>query len=92
MKSKLLRAEDGVLRGFGHAEFDDALGGDLDGLASGRIAAHARLAIDELQLAETRNGEIVLGLLVSEFDDGLDDLSRRLLADVVLVRNFSDDL
>jgi len=92
MRTKLFRPEDGVFGSLGHAELDHALGGDLDGFARGRITADASFAVDELQLAETGNGEVILGLLVSELNDRLNDLRRCLLADVILRGDFGDDL
>src|SRR4051812_40879408 len=55
---------DGFLRGLGHAELHHLLGGDLDRFAGGGIAAHARLAVHQDQLAEAGKGEAVLGMLV----------------------------
>ena len=68
-KPKLLRAEDRVFGGFGHAELHHALGGDLDGLAGGGVAAHASLAIDQNQLAQPGQRKAVLGVLISQLDD-----------------------
>ena len=47
----LLGDEDGVFCGFGDAELHDLLGGDLDGLACGRIATHAGFAVHKHELA-----------------------------------------
>src|SRR5947207_14089878 len=68
----LLRAEDGVFAGLGHAEFDDLLGGDLDGLALVGSELHGHFtgrAINQHELAETGKGEAVLGVLVGQFSD-----------------------
>jgi hypothetical protein len=46
IKQKLLRAEDRVLGRFGDAELDDALSGNLDLLAGGRVATEAGGAVD----------------------------------------------
>ena len=57
MKSKLfLHAENRVLGRFRDAELHDFLGLDLDCLASRRITADARLAIDQDELAEAGDG------------------------------------
>jgi hypothetical protein len=69
MGRKLLRAEDGVLRGLGDAELHDALGLDLDGLAGFRVAADAGGAVLEDELADARQREGVLRVLVSERGD-----------------------
>src|ERR1017187_6545293 len=61
----LLFAENGVLGSFGYAELHDTLGLDLDGFTGGGIAADTGFAIDQYQLAETWNGECVLGVFVS---------------------------
>ena len=65
-KRDLLRAEDGVLGGFGDAELHDALGRDLDSFPGSGIAADAGGAIHQHQLAETGQRESVLSILVSE--------------------------
>ena len=75
----LLGAEDRVLGGLGDAELHDALGGDLDRLAGGRVAAHARLAVHEHELAEARQREGVLRLLVGERRELLEELRGDLL-------------
>ena len=61
----LLHAEDRVLGRFRDAELHDFFRGDLDGFARGRVAADARLAVHEHQLAETGQGEAVFGILVN---------------------------
>ena len=67
-----LGAEDRVLGGLGHAELHDLLGGDLDLGARGRIAADAGLAVHQNQLANAREGEGVLGVLVSDAQQSVD--------------------
>src|SRR5262249_12437181 len=89
---RLLGAEDGVLRGFGDAEFHDALGRDLDLFAGGGIAADAGLAIDEHEFAEARQGEAVLGVLVGKLGDLLEDLSGLFLGDIALFGDSCRDL
>ena len=92
MKKELLGAQDGVFGGLGDAEFHDALGGDLDGFAGGRIAAHARFAVDQDELAQTRQGEGVLGVLVSQIRNELENLGRGFLGNAVFLRDCSGDL
>src|SRR5437016_6896350 len=56
----LLGAEDGVFGRFGDAEFDDALGRDVDGLTFVGAELHRHLprrAIDQHQLAQPGQGE-----------------------------------
>jgi len=65
---RLLLTEDGILGGFGDAELHDAFGGDLDRFAGGRVAADARFAVHEHELAETGNGESVFGVFVGQVD------------------------
>ena len=72
---ELLGAEDGVLRGFGHAELDDAFGGNLDFRAGGGVAPHAGFAVHEHQFAEARQGEGVLGVLVGQLGDVLENFT-----------------
>ena len=60
---RLLRAEDGVLGGFGHLELHHALGRNLNGFASRGIAALTGSAVLQLELAEAREREGVLGVL-----------------------------
>src|SRR6185437_16976558 len=70
----LLRAEDGVLGGFGHLELHHALGRNLDGFASRRIAALTGSAVLELELAEAGKREGVLSILVSQISERLEIL------------------
>ena len=69
MRSSLLKlfssAENRVLRSFRDAELHDLLSFDLDLFASGRVATHASFAVHEHELAETRQGERILRVLVS---------------------------
>jgi len=57
-------AQDRVFGRFGHAELHDFLGLDLDRLAGRRIPAHPGFAIDQNELAESWDGERVLGMFV----------------------------
>ena len=72
----LLHAEDRVLRLLRDAELHDALGGNLDLFAGGRIAAHARLAVDQDELTDTRDREAVLRFLVGERRQVIEELRR----------------
>src|SRR6185369_8995455 len=69
----LLGAEDGVLGGFGDAELHHALGRNLDRCAGGRVAANAGGAVHQDQLAQARQRESVLGLLVSQLTNAVQD-------------------
>ena len=89
---RLLRAQDGVLGSLRHAELHDTLGRDLDLFASGRVASDARLAVHEHQLAQTGERETVFGILVSEVSDGLENLDRLTLRDVVFFGDGRRDL
>ena len=91
-KVALLRAQDRILGGLGHTEFHDPLGLDLDCFAGRWIASLARLAIHQHQFAQARQGEAVLRVLVSQLHNGLDDLRRLPLGEVVLGGDFSSDL
>ena len=87
-------SEDGVLRSLSHAELDDLLRGNLDGLASRGIAAHASLAVDLDELAEARENDALgaLRALISDREElliGSDDL---LLADASGLSHSSHDL
>src|SRR5436190_24075260 len=75
----LLGAEDRVLAGFRDTELHDLLGRDVDLFAGGRITSDTRLAVHEHQLAETRQRETVLRILVREISDDFEDLHRLLL-------------
>jgi len=88
----LLRAEDRVFGGFGHLELHDALGGNLDGFAGGRITALASGAVFQLQLAEAREGEGVLGILVSQIGQRFEILDGLLFGDADLLRERGRDL
>src|SRR5262245_21089335 len=57
---RLPLAEDGVLGCLRNAELDHALGRNLDGFSSLRIAAHARLPVCQDQLANTWNHKGIL--------------------------------
>src|SRR6185437_4098287 len=88
----LLRAENGVLGGFGHLELHHALGGNLDGFAGRRIAALASGAVLELELAEAGQRESVLGVLVSQISQRFEILDGLLLRDANLLGERRGDL
>ena len=77
--TQLLRAQDRVLGGFGDAEFDHALGLDLNGLAGCWIAAHASFAIHQNNLAQSMNREGVLGVLIGKCNQSFQGLHSLLL-------------
>lgn len=81
--AELLRAQDSVLARLGDAELHNTLGRNLNLLAGCRVAADARLAIDEHELAETRKCEAVLCVLVGKVSDRFQDLRRLTLRDIV---------
>ena len=85
-RALLLAAEDRVLRGLRHAELHDALRRDLDRFAGRGVAAHARLAVHEHELAETGQRERVLRLLVGESGELLEKRRRGLLREARLLR------
>ena len=91
-RGQLLCAQNCVLGSLGHAELNDALGFDLDGFAGGGVATHARLAVDQNQFAQAREGEGVLGVFVGEVSDAGQDFISLLLAEAVLFRDGRDDL
>src|SRR5690606_9800605 len=88
----LLRAGDRVLGGLGHAELHDLLGGNLDRRAGGGVAAHARLAAHENELAQAGNGEAVLRVLVGELGKGFEKAADLNLGEFGGVRDLGDDL
>ena len=73
-KACLLGAEDRVLGGLGDAEFDHALGLDLDGLSSCWISTHPSFAIHENNLPQSGNREGIIGILVSQGDQSFQGL------------------
>ena len=93
MKSKiLLSAKDGVFGRFGDAELHDLLRLDLNRFASRRIAADASFAVDQHELAESGDGERVLGMLVSQGCDLFQHFAGLLLGDAVFVCDGRNDL
>ena len=88
----LLRAENGVFGSFGHTKLHDPLGLDLDGFTGSGVATDPGLAINQHQLAETRNGESILGVLVGKRREVFENLAGLLFADAVLVGDFRCDL
>ena len=89
---KLLGAEDGVLRGLSHAELHNLLSFDLDRFAGGRVATLASFALDEHEFAETRQGERVLRVLVSELRDDFEDRNSLLLRELSFFSDGGGDL
>ena len=90
--AELLGSEDRVLGGLGHAELHNLLGRDLDGGAGGRVTADAGLAVHEDQLAEPGKGEAVLGILVGELGNVIEDFDGLLLGDAGFFSDRSSDL
>jgi hypothetical protein len=91
-RERLLGAEDRVLGGLSHAELHDLLSLDLDGFAGGRVATEASLAVHEDELAEAREREGVLRVLVGEASDDLEDRDGLLLADFSFFGDGAGDL
>ena len=90
--NKLLSAQDRVLGRLGDAELHDALGRNLNLLASGRITAETGLAIDQHELTNAREGESVFGILVSEHGNVLQNFLCLLLLDASLFSDLGGDL
>src|SRR5438874_8851571 len=78
-RENLLRAQHGVFASFRDAELHHTLGGNLNLRASSGIAAHSSGAVDEHQFAQTRQGESILGILISQLGDAVENLSGLLL-------------
>jgi len=91
-RGKLLGSEDRILRRLGDAELDDALGGDLDGFAGLGIAADACGAIFQHELADTGQGEGVLGVLVGKRGQMIQDFGRLLFRDFSFFGDGGDQL
>ena len=89
---ELLRSEDRVLGRFGYAKFNHTLGGDLDCFASGGIATHAGFTIDQHKLAQSRQREGILCVLVGQLGDRREDLADLLLRDVMFLSQGGFDL
>lgn len=92
IKPKLLRVQDGIFAGLGDAELNHFLSWNLDRLASGRIAASASLAIHQHELAQARQGEAVLGILIRQFSDEFENLHGGALGHIGLFRDGGCDL
>src|SRR6185436_15213905 len=69
----VLPGADRFLRGLRDTELEDRLGGNLDGLAGLRIAAHALLALHDHELANPRERETLLGLAIRKLRDLFED-------------------
>jgi len=83
----LLGTEHSVFAGLGDAELYYSLGRNLDGFAGGWIAYDAGGTVNEDELAETRQRKLILGVLVSQLSDRVEDLDSLLFGERVL---FSD--
>src|ERR1044071_502028 len=92
MENGLLGAENGVFGGLGDSELHNFLGGNLDGLTGGRIAALTSLTIHEHELSQPGQGEAVLGVLVSQLSNVLENFRGLLLGDSSFVRDRGSDL
>lgn len=88
----LLAAQNCVFGGFGNAEFHHALSGNLDGFASRGIASHSGFAVDEHQFSQTRKGEGVLSVFVSQRHDRFDRFSSLFFGQTNGFRNRGGDL
>src|SRR5439155_23266591 len=62
-------AENRVFGGLGDTELHDALCGNLNLFAGGRVAADAGLAVHQHEFSETGQGKGVLGVLVSQVSE-----------------------
>src|SRR5512137_1153581 len=85
---------EGVLEPLRRGDLDHRLGGDLDGLARGRVAAHARLALLQLHGPKAAQRDLA-GRLEALHDDFLDSGEHGLrlgLRDSGLVGNGGEEL
>ena len=74
-------------RGFGHTEFHNPLGRNLNLFAGCGIAPDARFAIYQYEFAQSRQREGVLGILVGQVRNRFEDLRGLLFSNA---RAFSD--
>jgi glutathione S-transferase len=88
----LLRAQNGVLRGFGDAEFHDAFGCDLDGFAGLWVAAHTGGPVAEHELADAGQREGILRVLVGKRGEVIKNFRRLLLGECSFLSNCGDEL
>ena len=88
----LLGAQNGVFASLGDPEFNDALGGDLDCLAGGGITANPGGAIDEDQLTQARQSKLILGLLVSQLGDRVENFDSLFLCERIFFSDCGGDL
>jgi hypothetical protein len=91
-KGKLLCAQNRVFARFGNAKFDHALGRNLNLFTGGGITADASGSIYQDQFPQTRNRELVLGLLVRQLSDAFEDLSGLFFGEPVLFGDRRSDL
>jgi len=89
---KLLGAEDRVLGGLGDAELDHALGLDLDLFAGLGVAADAGGAVFQDELANAREGEGVLGVLVSQRGNVIQNFNGLFFGELRLLGDEGGDL
>ena len=87
-QNRLLGVEDSVLGSLGDAEFDDALGRNLNLFTGGGVASDTGFAVHQHELAKAGKGERVLGVPVSQLRDMLENLHRLLLGDLGFDGNF----
>ena len=76
----------------GDAEFHHALSFDLNGFTGSRISTHTRFAIHQDQLAQSRECELVLGVLVCQSHERFQALNGLLLGNADGFRNGCDNL
>jgi len=95
MKKNGLLFENRFFSGFGDAEFDDALGRNGDDLAFFGSELHGHLArgnIPQHEFADAGQRESVLGVLVSQLSDLIENLRRLLFADLGFLSDAGGDL
>jgi len=88
----LLAAQNCVFGGLGDAELDHLFCCNFDGLAGCWISTHASFAIDQNDLAQSRNREGVLGVLVCEGHQSFQGLHGLLFREANGFRKGRDDL
>jgi len=88
----LLGAENCVLGCLGYPELDHSLSRNLDSCTGSRITTHARFPIYQNDLAQPRNREGVLGVLVSQCRHSFQELPRLFLGECNGFRQRCGDL
>src|SRR5689334_5635386 len=78
LPTALLPRQNGILELLGNSLLDDRLGGNLNRLAGGRVAAHARLALLDHQLHHSRQHELsrALEIFLGEHVQLVEELTR----------------